>query len=362
MSPPESAPITTLEVNYPAKLGRIGLRGSGAPLSWDRTYPADEVDGDRSLFHLPIQRGEIVEFKLVRNDDEWAAGRNYAVHAGDDMVIQPCFDSRSSRLEGPHTLDVPGGDPLTYEVLLPPSYEEQARRRYPVVYAQDGQALFSTSNDPFGVWHLDTELDRLYELGAIDELIIVAIHTGLGRADKLTPMPDPHHGGGKGKAHLDAIVNTLRPAINDHYRTRTGRRNTGLLGSSLGGLFSFYAAWERADVFGKAACLSSSFWWANRAVVRHVQRNNSPSPKPMIYIDSGAPLHDTEKNPSLKDGFQHTRSMYRALIDHQYTPGIDLHWLVFTNSPHEPAAWRARVAVPMQLMFPPKVRRPDEQD
>lgn len=318
----------------------------------------DEVEGDHSLFRIPVTRGEVLELKLVRNEEEWAAGRNYGVHAGDHLVLEPCFDQSQSRLEGPFELEV-GDTKLIFEVLLPPSYGEQESRHYPVVYAQDGQSLWSTSKDPFGVWHLEEELDRLYELDTIEELIVVAIHTADDRLERLSPSPDPKHGGGKGAEHLSAMVDFLIPYIDENFRTRTDPEDTCALGSSMGGLFSFFAAWERPDIFGKAACLSSSFWWANRWAVRHVQRSRTPNPKPIIYIDSGAPIRATEVDPNLRDGFHHTRSMFRALSDHAYKPGLDMNWLVFTNAKHDAESWRARIAIPLQLLFPPKVRRPE---
>ena len=41
-------------------------------------------------------------------------------------------------------------------------------------------------------------------------------------------------------------------------RTKAGAESTAMIGASLGGLFSFYAAWTRGDVFSRAACLSPS--------------------------------------------------------------------------------------------------------
>ncbi len=223
--------------------------------------------------------------KLVRDDGEWAAGRNYVLHAGDRMSLEPCFENDKATLSGPFEIEHDGGT-ITYEVLLPPSYAEQEKRRYPVLYAVDGQSLWSTSSDPFGVWHLDTELSRLYELDAIEEVIVVGIHTALGRVEMLSPVPDPKHGGGNAKALLAAIVDRLKPRIDGEYRTLPDRRNTAMLGSSMGGLFAFGAGWDRPDVFGKVACLSSSFWWADRHVVKQVQNGSCPEPRPLIYIDS----------------------------------------------------------------------------
>lgn len=354
--PDDSAftPATLVEVTYPAHRGRIGLRGSHAPLSWEHTQPPDEVDGDRSVFRIALPAGELLEVKLVRDDGEWAAGRNYVLHAGERMSLEPCFEADAASLNGPFELVYDGGT-LTYEVLLPPSYREQEARRYPVLYAVDGQSLWSTSTDPFGVWHLDTELDRLYELDAIEEVIVVGIHTALGRVEMLSPVPDRKHGGGGAARLLSAIVDELKPRIDADYRTLGDRRSTAILGSSMGGLFAFVAGWQRPDVFGKLACLSSSFWWADRHVVKEVQRGPSPDPRPLVYIDSGASLQPSETDPNLRDGFHHTRSMFRALAEHSYVPGRDLHWLVYTSASHDAASWRSRIAIPLQLLFPARV-------
>lgn len=357
LAPPPSLsrppPFTAIEVVYPTDKGRIGLRGSHAPLSWEHTEPPVEIIGDRHLFRVAVPPGEVLDVKVVRNDDDWAAGRNYALHPGDHLTIEPSFDAHHSRLVAGQQL----GD-IAYDVLLPPSYDEQPRKRYPVLYALDGQSLWSTSSDPYGVWSLERTLDELYDLGAVAEMIVVAVHTGEARMDRLTPVPDPAHGGGMATAFLEKLTGELVPAIDAAYRTRTGREATSILGSSLGGLFAFWAAWSRPEVFGQAACLSSSFWWANRWPVRLVQAEGAPDPRPEIYLDSGAARDALEQDIHARDGFHHTRSMFRALVEVGYTPGEDLHRLVFTGATHDAASWAARSAIPLQLLFPPEPRRP----
>jgi predicted alpha/beta superfamily hydrolase len=350
---PPPPPATFVEVIYPAGRGSIGLRGSHAPLSWEHTHSdAAERDGDRVVFRIEVPPGELLELKLVRNEEEWAAGRNYLVHAGDHLRLEPHFDTQSSTLEANQTLEVGGAiNTLVYDVLLPPSYGEQEGKRYPVLYVQDGQSLWAHSSDPFGVWKLETILDSLYDLEAIEEVIVVGIHAADGRIEKLSPVKDDENGGGDGPAFLDAIVDRLRDAINTKYRTKTERENTVILGSSMGGLFAFFAAWARPEVFGKAICLSSSFWWANRWAVRTAQ-NKPPKVRPIVYMDSGAAINPLDKDMNARDGFHHTRSMFRAMTSHGFTPGVDLHRLVFSGHTHDADSWSARVAIPLQLMFP----------
>jgi len=338
---------TIIEVVYPEEKGPIGIRGSGPPLSWTTTTPPTAKLGDRSVFELDIPAGEMIDVKLVRGNDEWAHGRNYTLHAGDHLHLRPAFERTTCKLLPPVELPTKPW-PTRYQVLLPPSYDEQRSRHYPVLYAQDGQALWSTSKDPYGVWSLDTVIDQLLELAVMSELIVVGIDTSMARFDRLGPVPDPTHKGGRGPDHLAAIVDVLKPRIDADFRTRVGREDTGIIGASMGGLFSFYAAWTRPDVFGKAICISSSFWWANRHMIRAA--DVAPDPRPVIYLDSGVGLHPDA--PS-QDGFQHTRSMQRALVRAGYANGEDLHSLAFPGHTHSTAAWNARVAIPLQLLFPP---------
>src|SRR4051794_3842152 len=95
---PDPPAVTVIEVVYPPHRGAIGLRGSHAPLSWQHTTPPDERSGDRHLFHIPVPPGEVLELKLVRNEEDWAAGRNYAVHAGDHLHLEPHFDAQKCTL------------------------------------------------------------------------------------------------------------------------------------------------------------------------------------------------------------------------------------------------------------------------
>ncbi len=339
---------TMIEVTYPPHRGTIGMRGSHAPLSWEHTTPPSSSEGDRHVFLLEIPVGEVIDLKLVRGEEDWAHGRNYRVHAGDHLHLTPAFDRTTCELCPSVTL-MHGETELSYQVLLPPSYAEQETKRYPVIYAQDGQALWASSPDPFGVWRLDETLDHLLELAVVQELIVVAIDTSVERIARLSPVPHAEYGGGGAAAHLDAIVNGLKPRIDAELRTLPGRDDTAVMGSSMGGLFSFYAAWTRSDVFGKAICLSSSFWWADRYMVRAVK--TAPSPRPVIYLDSGAALNPEEPNASAHDGFHDSRAMHRALERAGYT-GADLHRLTFPGHAHNAAAWAARVALPLQLLFP----------
>lgn len=301
-----------------------------------------------------MREGDLLELKVVRGD-EWAMGRNYVVHAGEHLKLEPCFDAATPKFVRDVKIEI-GGKTAMIDMLLPPSYDEQPQKRYPVLYVLDGQSLWSHSEDPFGTWGMDGTLTFLYELGAIEELIVIGVHSAIDRLNILSPVADPHYGGGGADAFLDLLVTGIRDHVNGTYRTISDREQTAILGSSMGGLFAFYAAWKHPEVFGKAACLSSSFWWNDRWAVRMVQSEPPPEPRPYFYLDSGAAPTPLEEDVRLVDGFHHTRSMLRALAKAGFDVGGDVQRLVFPGQAHNAHSWASRVALPLQLMFPHATR------
>ena len=142
-------------------------------------------------------------------------------------------------------------------VYLPKSYTSSAKK-YPVLYLQDAQNLFDASTSYVGEWKVDEILDSL----KLDLIVIGIEHGNEKRIDELTPFPHPEYNGGGADKYLDFILNTLKPKVDSLYNTSTVAENTFIGGSSLGGLFSYYATLKHPDIFGKAIVFSPSFWYS----------------------------------------------------------------------------------------------------
>ena len=126
-------------------------------------------------------------------------------------------------------------------VYLPPGYDENSRLHYPVLYLQDGQNLFdgATSFIPGMDWRVKDTADQLIAHGAIRPLIIVGIYNaGRWRLGEYTPSRDKKMGGGKADRYVQMLLEEIRPFIESQYRTLDGPANTGIGGSSLGGLLT----------------------------------------------------------------------------------------------------------------------------
>lgn len=143
-------------------------------------------------------------------------------------------------------------------VYLPEGYAG-THKRYPVIYMHDAQNLFDKSTAYSGEWRIDETLDSLHA-----QVIIIGVeHGNEKRIEELTPYKNAKYGGGNADAYLGFIVNTLKPHIDSLYRTKPNSKHTGIFGSSLGGLVSFYAVLKYPGVFGKAGIFSPSFWYAD---------------------------------------------------------------------------------------------------
>ena len=146
-------------------------------------------------------------------------------------------------------------------VYLPESYNT-SDKKYPVIYMHDAQNLFDNETSYLGEWKVDEALDSL----KTPEAIIVGIeHGGNKRINELTPLPHQKYGGGKADSYLDFLVKDLKSHIDSTYRSVPDYEHTGIFGSSLGGLVSFYAALKYPETFGMIGSYSPSFWF-NREI------------------------------------------------------------------------------------------------
>ncbi len=145
-------------------------------------------------------------------------------------------------------------------VLLPWNYAD-SRKRYPVLYLQDGQNLFE-DDAPFGTWGVDKQLAALAQRGK-GELIVVAIdHGGRERIREYMPYDTPKWGEGLGQEYARFLAQTLKPYIDENFRTLPDRMHTGIGGSSMGGLISIYAGILFPHTYSKFLIFSPSLWAA----------------------------------------------------------------------------------------------------
>lgn len=147
-------------------------------------------------------------------------------------------------------------------MYFPPDYETSTRN-YPVIYMHDGQNLFDANTSFSGEWEIDETLNRLATEGKSVPLVVGVDNGGSYRIGEYTPWVNPQYGGGDGEKYIQFIVETLKPYIDQNYRTLSDKDNTALIGSSLGGLISHYGTLKYQQVFSKAGLFSPSYWYSD---------------------------------------------------------------------------------------------------
>jgi predicted alpha/beta superfamily hydrolase len=225
-------------------------------------------------------------------------------------------------------------------VFLPPSYKTDAARRYPVLYAQDGQNVFDARTSFIGKeWELDETLARLWKQKAVPEIIVVGIANTADRMKEYSPGPS-------GDGYIRFLTMELKPFIDNRFRTMRGPENAAMLGSSLGALISLWAAVTRPDVFGQAAGLSISLPYGGPLLDRLTA---SGHPKVRVYMDMGtAELGPGDRSARLVTEF---RDAAKRLEAAGYTSGHDLAATVIEGGIHNEASWAARVETPLRFLF-----------
>jgi len=233
-------------------------------------------------------------------------------------------------------------------VYLPPGYDHDPSRRYPVLYLQDGQNLFDAATAFLGnEWGLDETAEQLISRGQIEPLIIVGIYnTGMKRIGEYTPVRDRRGRGGQARRYGKLIVDDLKPFIDHRYRTYRDQANTGIGGSSLGGLVSMYLGLEYPMVFGKLVVMSPSVWWANRDILHRVQKLKKKLPL-KIWLDIGTA---EGSNPETTE--RDAVNLSNALIDKGWELGQDLTFEVDQGGGHNEQAWGHRIRDALKFLYP----------
>ena len=231
-------------------------------------------------------------------------------------------------------------------VYLPGIYEKRADLRFPVLYMQDGQNLFDPATSFINgmYWRVGETADRLIAEGAIQPLIVVGIYnTGKRRLREYTPSRDRRLGGGGADRYGRMLTKEIKSFVDSQYRTLPGPTNTGIAGSSLGGLVAFYLGLRFRKIFGRMAVLSPSVWWNQRWILNYASRARV-EPKPRIWLDSGTQesAHEVDDVRKLRD----------VLVNRGWQEGHDLKYEEIQGGKHDENAWAQRVDPFLRFLFP----------
>lgn len=227
----------------------------------------------------------------------------------------------------------------TVRVWLPEEYQAKSDKKYPVLYMHDGQNLFDSVTSFAGEWKVDETIGKMMDEG-YPGMIVVGIDNGEEeRLNEYSPPwplkkvannPLAANIISAGDKYAAFIVETLKPYIDHKFNTLSDLSNTGIGGSSMGGIISFYSALSYQDIFGFALIFSSSLWlYEDNLVEDFINKTLKDSRKcPKMYLYHGT-----------KEGSYTYLNEVAKLLEKRGVKPEQYQVAVGKNLKHNEAAW-----------------------
>lgn len=372
----------TIRVQVPEGTGTVYLAGSLPDLgNWRPDGAALTGQGRERTARVTAAPGTRFEYKFTLGswdrealDSGDAVPPNHQLLLDHDTVVThdiPAFkqgardyiaDWKGSGVLGTlvYWKDVPSAylGPRRHVVIwLPPGYDSTGSTRYPVLYMSDGQNLFDPRLSFTGVdWGVDEAVERLAGRGTMPQIIVVGVWSSAKRWDEYSPW----HGAPR-YAHF--LIDELMPRINSAFRTLTGPTHTAAMGSSMGGLLSFYLVTRHPEVFGACGCMSTHFPLSEQVasqVFSGYHASATPDTTPYLIRDIQAGLRAPPGTrywfdfgtTGLDSAYAPTHAALRAwLLDQGLVEGRDFVVRRYEGATHNEASWRARLTDPLTFLF-----------
>jgi predicted alpha/beta superfamily hydrolase len=229
----------------------------------------------------------------------------------------------------------------------------------------DGQNLFDVclSDVSHVEWEIDETVYRLIREKAIPEMIVVGIdHADAKRAYEFLPYRD--YAGNPdmleepaGKRFPDFVVTEVMPLVNERYRTLTGHDDTGIGGSSYGGVATLYALMARPQTFGYGLIESPTIWVGMGQLIR----DTSPLvafPK-KVFMGFGAAEVESSQ------GRKAVVALLNQVVANFHAAGYDdttFRVVLEDQAKHNEGAWAKRLPDALKFLFGSWTPQPETKD
>ncbi|QDE95188.1 alpha/beta hydrolase [Myxococcus xanthus] len=312
-------------------------------------------DTDLYVAEVEVPRTGPQPYKLVKDGDfiadpgarnvAWDNFNRYDVGQFNSLIYPELQDAAKGRLTAWY--DVPAtvlGDVRDVFVYTPAAYDGRECPALPVMYLHDGNE--SLTRESFSE-SADTHYAARPEDSAV--LVFVALPDQSVRLAQYTfpPARAPGWPTPRGDDYLAFLRDDLMPRVEASYRVKTGPRETGIAGASLGGLISVYAGFQMPEKFGFVGSQSGTLFWPHDGEVDRDDGNamilragQEPVVPVRFYVDHGSPVAGcTRDGEEGGDDCQSNLQFVEALRGRGY--GV-AHW----NEPgaeHDWAFWKRRL-------------------
>jgi enterochelin esterase-like enzyme len=237
-------------------------------------------------------------------------------------------------------------------VWLPPGYDDAGNEglRYPVLYLNDGQNLFEPGTAFAGIeWQVDETADRLIRAGSVPPMIFVGIdNTGKERIREYMPYRSMHPRTlrVRGKYYPDFLFKEVMPFVESAYRVATGPENTGLGGSSLGGLIALYTVIAKPGAIGRLLLESPSLWASGRQLITE-SRSVRIWPERIFLAVGTNEAGSAERSRTVVDDVRELAAIIRRAVLSEKR----LRLVIKDGAGHNEGAWAERFPEALQFLF-----------
>jgi enterochelin esterase-like enzyme len=244
----------------------------------------------------------------------------------------------------------------TARVFLPPGYNDAANRerRYPVLYMFDGQNLFDAclAYDRIHEWQMDETVTRLAAEGRIEPLIVVGLdNANEKRAFEYLPWNDdiqnPGGAATSGDRLPEFLIKEVMPAIVAKYRIAAGRENTGIGGSSYGGIAALYVGIRAPGIFGKVLAESPVLWPGNAKIVRETSFLGMAPLR--VFMAYGGKEWDT---PGANEAEVRMIRQVETNLKNALVSPSEVRVVLDPDAHHNEEAWAKRLPDAISFLFP----------
>jgi hypothetical protein len=281
-----------------------------------------------------------------------------------------------------HTYDAfdrgaPEHSPHKIHVLLPRGHDP-CGAPYPLIVMNDGDTSFWPGGAGNKTWDVAGALAQLYDEGALPPVVVVAIVPNDREYEYSHAPAKPGAPCCGVESYTRYVADQVLPFIAAHYNTGAAPGDptpvparTAIIGSSRGGLAAFYVANSRPEVFGRAGCLSPSFWVGLDPVyggelpggpladapliTAHADVLVDPTRRPRLWIDWGLVRTGGFHNEVIEAAAtERGREMVELLqATFAFEVGQDLHWYEDPLGEHDEVTWARHLPEALPALFSP---------
>ncbi|MCA0446402.1 MAG: M48 family metalloprotease [Bacteroidetes bacterium] len=302
----------------------------------------------------------LFSFKNEYSDFHWVRNREYGLHICYNKCI--CHELKWPEFKNNLKPNITGqliritdfpsrfAEPRNIDIWIPPSYNLETTKKFPVLYMHNGQNLFDPGTSYIGVdWGVDETLTKWDSLHPGNTFIVVGLsHTYNSILDYMPEKPmrseaaksslekfKDEFGNPQSDAYLQFIVSELKPYIDSHFRTQSEQKGTFIAGAGLGGLISLYALCEYPDVFCGAGSFSALWSTVDPEILNYLESHLPEPSNHLVYLDTGTKTLDA-------DQIEFHDKVTELLNRKGYQRGLNFSSKIFKGDEHSEVYWKNR--------------------